>query len=98
MSAELFATDVTRPETGPVAYTDSPPLRQRGSETVRIDPARHAAAVDGHELDLTYLEFALLEHLVPYPRRVHSREQPMVGTRGCDHIGESPDTRSCHRP
>ena len=85
---ELFAKDVTRPEIRPVAYTDSPPVRRTGGDAVRIDTARHVAEVDGRELDLTYLEFALLAHLVLHPHQVHSREQLMVRIWGYDHIGD----------
>ncbi|GCB44844.1 winged helix-turn-helix domain-containing protein [Streptomyces sp. NL15-2K] len=86
--AQLFAKDVTRPEIRPVAYTDSPPPRQTGDGVIRIDPARHVAEVDGRELDLTYLEFGLLAHLVLHPHQVHSREQLMGGIWGYDHIGD----------
>ena len=86
--AQLFAKDVSRPEIPPVAYTDSPPLQQTGSDAVRIDPVRHVAEVDGRELDLTYLEFGLLAHLVRHPHQVHSREQLMAGIWGYDHIGD----------
>ncbi|MFG2883535.1 winged helix-turn-helix domain-containing protein [Streptomyces sp. NPDC048297] len=86
--AELFAKDVTRPEIRPVAATDSPLPRDEPGDSVRIDPARRAATVDGRELDLTYLEFGLLEHLVLRPHQVHSREQLMAGIWGYDHIGD----------
>ncbi|TXC99454.1 winged helix-turn-helix domain-containing protein [Streptomyces sp. ISID311] len=86
--AQLFAKDVTRPEIRPVAYRDSPPAQQTGGDAVRVDAARHVAELDGRELDLTYLEFALLAHLVRYPHQVHSREQLMVGIWGYDHIGD----------
>ncbi|GGW51368.1 winged helix-turn-helix domain-containing protein [Streptomyces xantholiticus] len=85
--ARLFAKDVTRPEIRPVAYTDSPPV-QAGGSAVRIDPARHVAEVDGRELDLTYLEFGLLAHLVRHPHQVHSREQLVAGIWGYEHIGD----------
>jgi Transcriptional regulatory protein, C terminal len=99
--AQLFAREVARPEIRPVACADSTPVRQTGGDATRaeddartgggavhIDAARHVAQVDGHELDLTYLEFALLAHLVRYPHQVHSREQLMVGIWGYDHIGD----------
>ncbi|GGN80294.1 hypothetical protein GCM10011579_065700 [Streptomyces albiflavescens] len=86
--ARLFAKDVTRPEIRPVAYTDSPPVQQTGDGVVRIDPARRVAELDGRELDLTYLEFGLLAHLVLHPHHVHSREQLMAGIWGYDHIGD----------
>jgi len=86
--AQLFAKDVTRPEIRPVAHTGSPPAQQTGGGAVRIDPARHVAKVDGRELDLTYLEFELLAHLVLHPHQVHSREQLMAGIWGYGHIGD----------
>ena len=86
--AQLFAKDVTRPEIRPVAYTDPPPVRQTGGGVVRIDAERHVAELDGRELDLTYLEFALLAHLVRHPHQVHSREQLIAGIWGYDHIGD----------
>lgn len=86
--AQLFAKDVTRPEIRPVAHTDSPSAQQTGGGGVRIDHARHVAEVDGRELNLTYLEFGLLAHLVLHPHQVHSREQLMAGIWGYEHIGD----------
>ncbi|QOV35544.1 winged helix-turn-helix transcriptional regulator [Streptomyces ferrugineus] len=86
--AQLFAKDVTRPEIRPVAYTHSPPVRRTGGDVVHIDPARHVAELDGRELDLTYLEFELLAHLVLHPHQVHSREQLVASVWGYDHIGD----------
>ena len=86
--AQLFAKDVPRPEIRPVAHTDSPPVRQPGSDAVRIVPARRVAELDGHELDLTYLEFELLTHLVLHPHHVHSRGELMVRIWGHAHIGD----------
>jgi hypothetical protein len=86
--AQLFAKHVTQPEIRPVAYTDSPPVQQVGGGVIRIDPARHVAEIDGRELDLTYLEFGLLAHLVLHPHHVHSREQLIAAIWGYDHIGD----------
>ncbi|MEU3945088.1 winged helix-turn-helix domain-containing protein [Streptomyces sp. NPDC029526] len=59
-----------------------------GDDLIRIDAARRTASVDGRELDLTYLEFELLAHLVGHPHRVHTREQ-LVGTVwGYGHVGD----------
>lgn len=55
---------------------------------VRIDPARRTAAVDGRELDLTYLEFELLAHLVAHPNRVHTRDQLVTTVWGYGHVGD----------
>ncbi|MFS4095870.1 winged helix-turn-helix domain-containing protein [Streptomyces sp. AF1A] len=55
---------------------------------VHIDPARRTAAVDGRELDLTYLEFELLAHLVAHPHRVHTRDQLVTTVWGYGHVGD----------
>lgn len=86
--AELFVKDRPRPEIRPVVSTDSAPVRQRGDDVVRIDTARHVAEVDGRELDLTYLEFELLAHLVLHPHQVHARDRLVTAVWGYDHIGD----------
>ncbi|MFJ8015229.1 winged helix-turn-helix domain-containing protein [Streptomyces sp. NPDC096339] len=55
---------------------------------VRIDSAQRTAAVDGQVLDLTYLEFELLAHLVKHPHRVHSRDQLVTTVWGYGHVGD----------
>ncbi|GAA5214808.1 winged helix-turn-helix domain-containing protein [Streptomyces thinghirensis] len=55
---------------------------------VRIDTARRTAAVDGRELDLTYLEFELLAHLVAHPHRVHTRDRLVTTVWGYGHVGD----------
>lgn len=57
-------------------------------DAIRVDPDRHTAHVDGCELDLTYLEFSLLAHLVAHPGTVHTREALMARIWGYDHIGD----------
>lgn len=86
--AELFVKDRPRPEIRPVVPTGSAPARQTADHVIRLDPARHVAEADGRELDLTYLEFGLLTHLVLYPDQVHSRERLMAAVWGYDHIGD----------
>ncbi|MGW9401074.1 winged helix-turn-helix domain-containing protein [Streptomyces sp. NPDC055642] len=55
---------------------------------IRVDPVRRTAEVDGRQLDLTYLEFELLAHLVAHPHRVHTRDH-LVGTVwGYGHVGD----------
>ncbi|MET4662669.1 winged helix-turn-helix domain-containing protein [Streptomyces fungicidicus] len=55
---------------------------------IRVDTAQRTAQVDGRQLDLTYLEFELLAHLVAHPGRVHTRDQ-LVGTVwGYGHVGD----------
>ncbi|MFJ6630165.1 winged helix-turn-helix domain-containing protein [Streptomyces sp. NPDC091376] len=68
---------------GPGPLTD-------GGETgpVRIDTARRTAAVAGQVLDLTYLEFELLAHLVAHPHRVHTRDQLVTTVWGYGHVGD----------
>ncbi|MEV6651173.1 winged helix-turn-helix domain-containing protein [Streptomyces sp. NPDC051219] len=59
-----------------------------GDDRVRIDPAQRTAEVDGQVLDLTYLEFELLAHLVAHPQRVHSRDQLVTTVWGYGHVGD----------
>ncbi|MER5253689.1 MULTISPECIES: winged helix-turn-helix domain-containing protein [unclassified Streptomyces] len=82
----------------PVAATAEPePLKPagqaRGQEQtsagpVRIDTVQRAAQVDGRGLDLTYLEFELLAHLVAHPHRVHTRDQLVTTVWGYGHVGD----------
>jgi hypothetical protein len=59
-----------------------------GDPLVRVDTVRRTAAVDGRELDLTYLEFELLAHLVAHPHRVHTRDQLVTTVWGYGHVGD----------
>ncbi|MEU1176339.1 winged helix-turn-helix domain-containing protein [Streptomyces sp. NPDC005820] len=68
----------------PVPVTESRP----GNPLVRIDAVQRTAEVDGRELDLTYLEFELLAHLVAYPNRVHTRDQLVTTVWGYGHVGD----------
>ncbi|GAB2840469.1 winged helix-turn-helix domain-containing protein [Streptomyces deserti] len=59
-----------------------------GDPLIRVDTVQRTAAVAGRPLDLTYLEFELLAHLVAHPGRVHTRDQ-LVGTVwGYGHVGD----------
>ncbi|MDX6352324.1 MAG: hypothetical protein QOF84_7114 [Streptomyces sp.] len=58
------------------------------SGPVRIDSDRRIAKVDGRPLDLTYLEFELLAHLVAHPHRVHTRDQLVTTVWGYGHVGD----------
>ncbi|AMW10077.1 transcriptional regulator [Streptomyces qaidamensis] len=79
----------------PAAVPDPP--RAAGPETaaepggeplIRVDTVQRTAQVAGRPLDLTYLEFELLAHLVAHPGRVHTRDQ-LVGTVwGYGHVGD----------
>ncbi|MEU6085842.1 winged helix-turn-helix domain-containing protein [Streptomyces sp. NPDC047085] len=77
----------------PVAVPDRPETEET-AETgaaeplVRIDSTRRTARVDGRELDLTYLEFELLAHLVAHPHRVHTRDQLVTTVWGYGHVGD----------
>ncbi|MFF4792294.1 winged helix-turn-helix domain-containing protein [Streptomyces sp. NPDC001276] len=59
-----------------------------GDALVRIDSVRRIAEVDGRALDLTYLEFELLSHLVAHPHRVHTRDQLVTTVWGYGHVGD----------
>ncbi|MFF9779495.1 winged helix-turn-helix domain-containing protein [Streptomyces sp. NPDC013978] len=59
-----------------------------GDELVRVDTAQRTARVDGRPLDLTYLEFELLAHLVAHPGRVHTRDQLVTTVWGYGHVGD----------
>ncbi|MEU2556285.1 winged helix-turn-helix domain-containing protein [Streptomyces sp. NPDC014684] len=59
-----------------------------GDPLVRIDPVQRTVSVDGRELDLTYLEFELLAHLVANPNRVHTRDQLVTTVWGYGHVGD----------
>lgn len=75
----------------PVAVPDQPetPAGAGAAEPlVRIDPVQRTARVDGRELDLTYLEFELLAHLVAHPHRVHTRDQLVTTVWGYGHVGD----------
>jgi hypothetical protein len=55
---------------------------------VRIDTVQRTAQLNGAELDLTYLEFELLAHLVAHPNRVHTRDQLVTTVWGYGHVGD----------
>ncbi|MET8507270.1 winged helix-turn-helix domain-containing protein [Streptomyces sp. NPDC004787] len=55
---------------------------------VTIDGVQRIARVDGRALDLTYLEFELLAHLVAHPHRVHTRDQLVTTVWGYGHVGD----------
>ncbi|NEB05826.1 winged helix-turn-helix domain-containing protein [Streptomyces sp. SID13726] len=59
-----------------------------GEPLVRIDTVQRTAEVNGAELDLTYLEFELLAHLVQHPHRVHTRDQLVTTVWGYGHVGD----------
>ncbi|MFF4563571.1 winged helix-turn-helix domain-containing protein [Streptomyces sp. NPDC001435] len=78
-----------QPPFPPVAVPDRPDTASDGADPlVRIDTVQRTAQVDGRELDLTYLEFELLAHLVAHPGRVHTRDQLVSTVWGYGHIGD----------
>ncbi|MGV9503499.1 winged helix-turn-helix domain-containing protein [Streptomyces sp. NPDC003642] len=70
------------------ATTTGPGAEPGGEPLIRVDTVQRTAEVAGRPLDLTYLEFELLAHLVAHPGRVHTRDQ-LVGTVwGYGHVGD----------
>ncbi|MFE9253796.1 winged helix-turn-helix domain-containing protein [Streptomyces sp. NPDC006879] len=84
MEAYLVLVPADQHRTSPPA----PPGPPAGRGPVRIDPDRRAAWVDERELDLTYLEFELLAHLVAHPHRVHARAHLVTTVWGYGHVGD----------
>ncbi|MGW7042431.1 winged helix-turn-helix domain-containing protein [Streptomyces avermitilis] len=75
----------------PVAVPDQPEasgLTAGDGPLVRVDTVQRTAEVDGQPLDLTYLEFELLAHLVAHPHRVHTRDQLVTTVWGYGHVGD----------
>ncbi|MER6914208.1 winged helix-turn-helix domain-containing protein [Streptomyces sp. NPDC000594] len=66
----------------------APPAGDPAGGPIRIDAAERVALVDDRELDLTYLEFELLAHLVAHPHRVHSRDHLVTTVWGYGHVGD----------
>jgi DNA-binding response OmpR family regulator len=64
------------------------PDQREDDGPVRIDAQQRTALVDGQALDLTYLEFELLAHLVAHPHRVHTRDQLVTTVWGYGHVGD----------
>ncbi|MFF8968194.1 winged helix-turn-helix domain-containing protein [Streptomyces sp. NPDC014995] len=73
---------------GPPGTTTADDTDDLGEPPVRIDTVRRIAWVGGRELDLTYLEFELLAHLVAHPHRVHTRDQLVTTVWGYGHVGD----------
>ncbi|CAL9437906.1 hypothetical protein SUDANB176_02187 [Streptomyces sp. enrichment culture] len=75
----------------PVAVPDpagSPAAAPGDTPLIRVDTARRTAEVNGRRLELTYLEFELLAHLVAHPGRVHTREHLIGTVWGYGHVGD----------
>ncbi|QLE71790.1 winged helix-turn-helix transcriptional regulator [Streptomyces rectiverticillatus] len=67
---------------------EAAPAAGHGDALVSIDPEQRTASVAGRPLDLTYLEFELLAHLVAHPHRVHTRDQLVTTVWGYGHVGD----------
>ncbi|MEU8955662.1 winged helix-turn-helix domain-containing protein [Streptomyces sp. NPDC048518] len=74
----------------PVTADPAPPeaVPAPAAGPIRIDAVQRAVEVDGRQLDLTYLEFELLAHLVAHPHRVHTRDQLVTTVWGYGHVGD----------
>ncbi|MFF0478692.1 winged helix-turn-helix domain-containing protein [Streptomyces sp. NPDC004284] len=73
----------------PAAPAPAPaPVAAEEQGPVSIDDVQRIALVDGRALDLTYLEFELLAHLVAHPHRVHTRDQLVTTVWGYGHVGD----------
>ncbi|MDI3403148.1 winged helix-turn-helix domain-containing protein [Streptomyces cavernicola] len=80
---------VAAPAPGPSASAQEASAEVLGDGLpVRVYPVQRTAEVDGVRLDLTYLEFELLAHLVAHPHRVHSRDQLVTTVWGYGHVGD----------
>ncbi|MFE1547160.1 winged helix-turn-helix domain-containing protein [Streptomyces sp. NPDC058718] len=77
-----------QPQVPVAAPAPAPPVAAEEQGPVTIDGVRRIAVVDGEELDLTYLEFELLAHLVAHPHRVHTRDQLVTTVWGYGHVGD----------
>ncbi|MFE2296045.1 winged helix-turn-helix domain-containing protein [Streptomyces sp. NPDC059452] len=86
VAASQHARQGRAPFPQPVA--DEPAAEAPSPGPVRIDSTRRTASVDGVTLDLTYLEFELLAHLVAHPHRVHTRDQLVTTVWGYGHVGD----------
>ncbi|GHF81705.1 winged helix-turn-helix domain-containing protein [Streptomyces thermodiastaticus] len=84
----LVPADRQPPFAPPAAPAPEKPAAGHGDALVRIDTARRTAEVAGRPLDLTYLEFELLAHLVAHPHRVHSRDHLVTTVWGYGHVGD----------
>ncbi|CAL9661091.1 hypothetical protein SUDANB145_06988 [Streptomyces sp. enrichment culture] len=89
--ARLFVPDGPRPVIHPLAPAPAAPAERGTAEEengIRIDAVRRVARIGGRVLNLTYLEFELLAHLVAHPDQVLSRESLIGSVWGYGHIGD----------
>ncbi|GAA2433748.1 winged helix-turn-helix domain-containing protein [Streptomyces macrosporus] len=87
--SDLFAQDLTVRRVERPRAEEPPEPPREPSSGLHVDPDRYTASIDGHPLDLTYLEFGLLAHLTAHPHRVHTRAHLMEAVWGYDHVGDS---------
>jgi DNA-binding response OmpR family regulator len=68
-----------------------PPVRTAAPNPhgLSVDAEQRTIHLDGVQLNLTYIEFELLAHLVEYPNLVHTREQLISTVWGYGHVGDS---------
>ncbi|MEU5343803.1 winged helix-turn-helix domain-containing protein [Streptomyces sp. NPDC020766] len=91
MIGYLVLVPADQPSFLPVAVPDTDPAESRGEgddSLVRVDTVQRTAEVGGRPLELTYLEFELLAHLVAQPHRVHTRDQLVTTVWGYGHVGD----------
>ncbi|MER7845148.1 winged helix-turn-helix domain-containing protein [Kitasatospora sp. NPDC096077] len=74
------------PAPKPTAVTATATLPDPG---LVVDPEQRTVTVDGQSLNLPFLEFELLAHLVGNPLRVHSRRQLMENVWGRPDTGDT---------
>ncbi|MEV0599410.1 winged helix-turn-helix domain-containing protein [Streptomyces sp. NPDC050315] len=79
------AAATPRPEPEPESKA---PAASYGEGGVRVDPERRTVHVQDRQLELTFLEFELLAHLVAHPQRVHTRDQLVTTVWGYGHVGD----------
>ncbi|MEV8115257.1 winged helix-turn-helix domain-containing protein [Streptomyces xiamenensis] len=70
------------------AHTAAPAGRAGRGPGITVDEDERTARVDGTPLELTYLEFELLSHLMRHPHRVYSREQLVSTIWGYGPVGD----------
>ncbi|MEU3652759.1 winged helix-turn-helix domain-containing protein [Streptomyces sp. NPDC032161] len=74
--------------TAAARYVVPSPVDEPAAGPVRVDPSQRTATVGGRSLDLTFLEFELLAHLVAHPHRVHTRDHLVTTVWGYGHVGD----------
>ncbi|MET9495496.1 winged helix-turn-helix domain-containing protein [Streptomyces sp. NPDC006552] len=88
MIGYLVLVPAGRPPAEPQPAEAAAPAPARSDTLIGIDDLTRTASVRGRQLDLTYLEFELLAHLVAHPHRVHTRDQLVTTVWGYGHVGD----------